>query len=144
MSRELELEGAKELSKAFDALEHKTTYRILRRAIRFAATPTKKAMYQKAHVSDRLADSVAVVNSQKDKGAIFIGPRKGSGYFGYLGPFFEQGGKERFTKDGKSTGVMPRYVFAEPSIDNTIDQDTQRFSQRLGVVLDRELEKLRR
>jgi len=140
--KELELTGVAELAKALDSLGDKMSVKVLARAARFSATPTKKLLKDKAHFSDRVADSIGVINAKDDKGAILVGPVKHKG--GYLGAFFEKAGKKRFTKDGKSTGVMPKYVFAGPSIDQKIPENTKRFSGRLGKIIDKELKKLKK
>lgn len=140
----MELAGAKELEAALNELPKAVGKGVLRRALIKAATPIAEDARQRVHVLRGVLQrgiSVSTRLSRRQKKLAGVKPGEVRVYVGASparhAHLVEFGTRERFTKDGKSSGVMPAFPFLRPAWES----GKRAALDRLGKLIWAELKK---
>jgi hypothetical protein len=143
MSVTIKLTGVQEIDKVLRGLPLQLNDRILQQAHAAAAKPLierEKAMAPEGPTG-KLIDSIGVVKasakslSNRELGAIHVGPRRSSRYKGHAAHLVEYGTKARRLKNGANRGVMPKKPFAQPSWDATRPRVQGAINEQIGKKL---------
>lgn len=144
-SKGFELQGAKEVMAALSELPTKLQASILRNFIRKAG---KKFIVDELkatlNYSQKLEDSIKVVNDPKDKLAVAAGVTSR----GYLLRWLDLGTEQRQTKKGYNRGRITGKKQIQPLIESKVDDIVKYTEEELGneinKMLERRLRKLRK
>lgn len=130
--------GLKEIYRAMNDLPREFSDVKLQKVHAKAAEPLVHRIHRLAPVGEtgNLADSIGIekpgIKNKRELGAIYVGPRRKSGFKGFAGHLVEYGTKKRTTKRGKNTGTMPKKPFEAPAWEQTQAQVEGNINKILG------------
>jgi hypothetical protein len=112
------IEGLDKVLRALEEVGKSITNQDVKNIVRDEAKAMINTAQSKAPSQD-IKESIGFIerNENKFTKTVLIGPRYYGGFHGQLSHTFEYGTVERFTKDGKSRGMILARPFMRPALD---------------------------
>ena len=122
MGKNLTFRGFEEIQTILDALPKKLGPPIILGVLRKGARPIvkrAKEMVSNADVTGNLTRSIGIINGRgQGKGeSVYVGPRRGGGYYGYHGHLLEYGTGPRYNSKGAYRGHVAPFPFMRPAAE---------------------------
>jgi HK97 gp10 family phage protein len=117
------VQGLQEIKDFVNGLPKELSHKVMQTVNAEAAQPMVARIHLLAPVgkTGNLADSIGVekpnIKRTTEIGMVHVGPRRSSKHRGFHAHLVEYGTKDRVTKDGVRTGVMPKQPFIKPAFD---------------------------
>ena len=139
MAKNLAFRGFQELDQVLDALPNNIGPKVLQQILRKAVKPMVAEAKAKAPRDDKdLVKSIGVINGRgAGKGTqIYMGPRRGGGFKGYVGHLIEYGTAPRRTESGRNTGSGPALPFMRPAFDLMYPEAVRIIKEECKTIID--------